>query len=284
MTPPLTRRAFLAGLAACASLPSLAAEAPAGSARYLVEILVFRQPGALPPAVVATPLSIVTTIPGRIEVLPETAWQLGGAGAALAHRGGYQLLAHAAWAAIVPTNGRTTARLEDVLPAGTPLAGSVALQRSQYLFLGVEVDYQAAPGTTFGLREKRRIDPVARVAGTRHRRLGLAADRVVGGEHATDPGLDVDERRRVLAREAIHVVDGAGDVGHLAAEDAGRDGGLADHLLGWRRGRGGRGLRPRPAGDRFCGAHGRTGPDRLRGRIGGLASSSSGLATHRCRS
>jgi hypothetical protein len=33
----------------------------------------------------------------------------------------------------------------------------VALQRSQYLFLGVDIDYQAAPGTTYGLREKRRI-------------------------------------------------------------------------------------------------------------------------------
>ena len=157
MTAPLTRRAFLAGLAACASLPSLAAEAPAGSARYLVEMLVFRQPGTLPPPLPVAPLAIVTTIPGRVELLPESAWQLSGAGEALTRRGGYELLAHAAWAAIVPANGRTTARLEDLLPAGTPLAGSIALQRSQYLFLGVEVDYQAAPGATFGLREKRRI-------------------------------------------------------------------------------------------------------------------------------
>jgi hypothetical protein len=157
MTAPLSRRAFLAGLAACASLPSLAAEAPPGSARYLVEILVFRQPGPLPPPLAVPPLQVVATLPGRIEPLPESAWQLGAAAQALAQRGGYQLLAHAAWAALVPPNGRTTARLEDVLRDGPPLAGSVALQRGQYLFLGVDIDYQAEPGVVFGLREKRRI-------------------------------------------------------------------------------------------------------------------------------
>ncbi len=157
MTATLTRRAFLAGLAACASVPGLAAEAPAGSARYLVELLVFRQPGTLPPPMPAAPLQIVTTIPGRVELLPESAWQLGSAEQALARKGGYAPLAHAAWAAIVPANGRTTARFEDLLKDGLPLAGSVALQRSQYLFLGVEVDYQAAPGITYGLRERRRV-------------------------------------------------------------------------------------------------------------------------------
>jgi hypothetical protein len=156
MTVPLSRRAFVLGLAACASLRSLAAEAPAGSARYLVEILVFRQPGTPPAPLPVPPLPGVTTIPGRVEVLAESAWQLGAAEQALGHRG-YQVLAHAAWAAIVPPNGRTTARLDEVLRDGTPLAGAVALQRSQYLFLGLEVDYQAAPGVTFGLREKRRV-------------------------------------------------------------------------------------------------------------------------------
>ena len=157
MTATLSRRAFLAGLAACASVPGLAAEAPAGSARYLVEILVFRQPGTLPPPMATTPLPAVSSIAGRVELLPESAWQLGSAEQALARKGGYQVLAHFAWAAIVPPNGRTTARLEDLEKDGTPLAGSVALQRGQYLFLGVDVDYQAAPGTTYGLREKRRI-------------------------------------------------------------------------------------------------------------------------------
>jgi Peptidoglycan-binding protein, CsiV len=156
MTATLTRRAFLAGLAASASFPSLA-EVPAGSARYLVEMLVFRQPGALPQPMPVAALPNVATIAGRIELLPETAWQLASAEQALARHGGYELLAHAAWAALVPPNGRTTARLDDLLKEGTPLAGAVALQRGQYLFLGVEIDYQAAPGMTFGLREKRRI-------------------------------------------------------------------------------------------------------------------------------
>lgn len=158
MTVSLSRRAFVLGLAAAAALPGRAAEAPAGSARYLVEILVFRQPGTPPAPLPLPPLQAATTIPGRVELLPDAAWQLGGAEQALARRGGgYEVLAHAAWAAIVPPNGRTTARLEDVLRDGTPLAGSVALQRGQYLFLGLDIDYQAAPGVTYGLREKRRV-------------------------------------------------------------------------------------------------------------------------------
>ncbi|MBS0395636.1 MAG: hypothetical protein JSR54_13490 [Proteobacteria bacterium] len=160
MSVPTSRRAFLAGLAALAGgalARPAAAEAPAGSARYHVEILVFRQPGPLPPAYPLPALPVASAIPGRVEPLPESAWQLNAAEQGLAHRGGYTLLAHAAWAAIVPPNGRTTARLEDVLKDGSGLAGAVAVQRGQYLFLGVDVDYQAAPGTTYGLREKRRI-------------------------------------------------------------------------------------------------------------------------------
>ena len=157
MTAILTRRAFLAGLAACASMRSLAAEAPAGSARYLIEILVFRQPGTPPAPMPTAPLAIVSTLPGRVEMLAEPAWQLGPAELALAHHGDYALLAHTAWIALVPPNGRTTARCEDVLKEGTPLAGSVALQRGQYLFLGIDMDYQAAPSVTYGLREKRRV-------------------------------------------------------------------------------------------------------------------------------
>ena len=160
MIRPLSRRAFLAAIAAAAAgapARARAAELPSGSARYLVEMLVFRQPEPLPKPMPAAPLASVTTIPGRVELLPDSVWQLAAAEQALAHRDGYPVLAHAAWAAIVPPNGRTTARLEDLLPGGTPLAGSVALQRSQYLFLGVEIDYQAAAGVSYGLREKRRV-------------------------------------------------------------------------------------------------------------------------------
>ena len=155
MIAPLTRRAVLLGLAASA-VASAFADAPPGSARYLVEILVFRQPGPLPKPAPAPPLPGVSAIAGRIELLPEHQWQLAGAEQALARRN-YPLLAHTAWAAIVPPNGRTTARLEDLLREGTPLAGSIALQRSQVLLLSVDVDYLAGPGQSFGLREKRRI-------------------------------------------------------------------------------------------------------------------------------
>ncbi|HUO94856.1 MAG TPA: CsiV family protein [Steroidobacteraceae bacterium] len=153
----LTRREFLTALAAAAATPSLAAEAPAGTARYLVEMLVFRQPGPAPVAMPVAPLPIITPIPGRIETLPESAWQLTGFEQAILRHGDYPVLAHTAWAALVPPNGRTTARLEDVLKEGAPLAGSVGLQRGQYLFLGVDVDYLAEPGISYGLREKRRV-------------------------------------------------------------------------------------------------------------------------------
>jgi len=121
----ITRRELLFGLAASATLPAHA-QAPSGSARYLLEAIFFRQPGPPPKAVASAPLQQVATIPGRVELLPETGWQLGALEAAFKRRTDYELLAHALWAAIVPANGRTTARLDEVLPAGIPLAGSIA--------------------------------------------------------------------------------------------------------------------------------------------------------------
>jgi hypothetical protein len=161
-SPRVNRRDLLLGLAALAASTGARAQprphaAPSGSARYLVEIILFRQPGPPPAAVRAAPLPQVATITGRVELLPDTEWQLGSLEAGLRRRGGFQVLAHTAWAAIVPPNGRTTAQLEDVLPAGTGLAGTVALQRSQYLFLGVDVDFVAPEGPTYALRERRLI-------------------------------------------------------------------------------------------------------------------------------
>jgi hypothetical protein len=156
-----SRRQLLLGLAALGVAPAVAAEPalPAGSARYMVELLVFRQLGS-PPAVVPAPaLTVTASLPGRVIALPDADWQLASVESGLA-RGGFTLLAHTAWAAIVPPNGRTTAHLEDVLPPAVPLAGSVAVQRGQYLFLGLEIDYRpagAADGTVYSLREKRRV-------------------------------------------------------------------------------------------------------------------------------
>ena len=152
----LTRRDLLVSLVAAGVAPALAQTPPAGSARYLVEMIAFRQPGPAPKAIPAGPLSQVTAIAGRIEVLPETAWQLGTIEASLLRRG-YTVLAHTEWAALVPPNGRTTARLEDVLTVPTPLAGTVAVQRSQYLFLGVDIDFAVPDGPTYSMRERRRV-------------------------------------------------------------------------------------------------------------------------------
>ena len=161
-SPRWSRRDALLGLASLGLAPTVLADPPPppGSARYLVELIVFRQPGAWPAATPAPAVTPTTSIAGRVVALPDADWQLGATEAALA-RNGFAILAHTAWAAIVPANGRTTAHLEDVLPEGSPLAGAVALQRGQYLFLGVELDFRPAdaptPGTVYSLREKRRI-------------------------------------------------------------------------------------------------------------------------------
>ncbi|HXQ63436.1 MAG TPA: CsiV family protein [Steroidobacteraceae bacterium] len=160
----VSRRQVVLGLAALSAVPEVLAEAPPppGSARYHVEIIVFRQPGPAPTAVPAGPLPVTAAIPGRVTPLPDSDWHLASVAAALERRSGYVLLAHAAWDAIVPTNGRTTAHLEDVLPGNLLLAGAVAVQRGQHLFLGVDIDYRppsgAVPeGATYSLRERRRI-------------------------------------------------------------------------------------------------------------------------------
>ena len=159
----ISRRQALIGLAAAAMAPRVLAEAPppAGSARYAVELIVFRQLGALPAPVPTAGITVTTTIAGRVLPLAATEWQLGSAEAAL-NRGGYTVLAHTAWAVIVPANGRTTAHLEDLLTPPAQVAGSVALQRGQYLFLGIEIDYRPpdaglSPSMVYSIREKRRV-------------------------------------------------------------------------------------------------------------------------------
>ena len=60
-----SRRQLLLGLAALGVAPAVAAEPPlpAGSARYMLELLVFRQPGAAPAVVPAPALSVAASIP-----------------------------------------------------------------------------------------------------------------------------------------------------------------------------------------------------------------------------
>jgi hypothetical protein len=75
---------------------------------------------------------------------------------ALKRSAGYRLLGHVAWAADVPANGTLAARVEDVLP-GSGLSGTVAVQRGQYLFLRLELDYATPDGRAYRLRERRRV-------------------------------------------------------------------------------------------------------------------------------
>lgn len=155
MTGPVTRRTVLLGLAAGVALPAFG-EVPAGSAKVIVELLAFRQNGPLPRPLPLPQLPPVSSIAGRVETLGADSWQLGGAKEALARRGGMHILAHTAWSAIIPPNGRTTARLEDVLGESSPLEGGIAVQRSQYLFLFVDVDWRNGEHA-YGIRTKRRI-------------------------------------------------------------------------------------------------------------------------------
>jgi Peptidoglycan-binding protein, CsiV len=162
--PPLTRRQALVTIAAAAAAPLALAEPPpppAGSARYHIELIVFRQPGELPAPQPPEPLTGGGTLAGRVTPVPDSEWQLGSVASSLGQRG-FRIVTHTAFYSIVPPNGRTTAHLEDLLPPDTPLSGSIAVQRGQYLYLGVELDYRppAAPEQTaplYTMREKRRI-------------------------------------------------------------------------------------------------------------------------------
>jgi len=161
------RREVLAALAAALSTPLTWAETPtttatpppAGSARYIIELLAFHPPGAAPAHAYPVPaLTSAQTLAGRVESLGSDQFQLGAAKDALVRKGGFKILSHLVWAAIVPPNGRTTTHLADLVTTDDagPLVGSLAVQRSQYLFMGLELDYTVG-NQTYGLREKRRV-------------------------------------------------------------------------------------------------------------------------------
>jgi hypothetical protein len=153
----LTRRDLLLGSAALVAVPATFDSAQAqAAARYSVEIVVFQQPGLAPPAASVMTVPRAQSPAGRVDVLPSTEWQLGNVAGGLKRSAGYRVLGHAAWAASVPANGTLAARVEDVLPA-SGLSGAVAVQRGQYLFLRVELDYATPDGRVYQLRERRRV-------------------------------------------------------------------------------------------------------------------------------
>jgi hypothetical protein len=155
----INRRQLLLGGAALAVAPAAfhEARAQAAAARYSVEIVVFQQPGLAPPGPAVMSVPRAQAPAGRVDALPPSAWQLGNVEGALRRSGRYRVLGHAAWAADVPANGTRAARLEDLLPAGGGLSGAVAVQRGQYLFVRVELDYAVPDGRIFQLRERRRV-------------------------------------------------------------------------------------------------------------------------------
>ncbi len=151
----LTRRDLLLGGAVLAAAGGGTARAQA-TARYTVEILVFQQPGLAPPAATVMTVPRAQAPAGRVTVLPPAEWQLANLQGGLRRSAGYRVLGHAAWAADVPANGTLAARIEEVLP-DSGLTGAVAVQRGQYLFLRVELDYATPEGRVYQLRERRRV-------------------------------------------------------------------------------------------------------------------------------
>jgi len=164
MNDAFNRREVLTALLATLSAPLAFAESPApitppppGSARYIVELLAFHAPGSAPKAYPTAAIGTAQTLAGRVEPLGPDQFQLGAAKDALTKNGEIKVLNHLVWAAIVPPNGRTTTHLADLLSDETgPMTGTVAVQRNQYLFMGIELDYTLG-GQTYGLREKRRV-------------------------------------------------------------------------------------------------------------------------------
>jgi hypothetical protein len=152
-----TRRDLLLGGAALLVVPAAFRTVQAQStARYSVEVVVFQQPGLAPPAASVMTVPRAQAPSGRVELLPTSEWQLGNVAGGLKRSSGYRVLGHAAWAANVPANGTLAANVDEVLP-GTGLSGAVAVQRGQFLFLRVELDYATPEGRVYQMRERRRV-------------------------------------------------------------------------------------------------------------------------------
>lgn len=118
-------------LAASPALPQ------AQPARYEVEVLVFRN-GELgthlhPPSEPNASMTATTTAPKRLN----------DAAARLKSAGGYRVLAHGAWTqAPAAWNSRRGVAAGQVGLAAEGLAGTVILERGQYLHLGFDLRYR----------------------------------------------------------------------------------------------------------------------------------------------
>ncbi len=178
--------ALIASLLAIMTLPAAAQEpaadtaaAPSAGPVYNVEIIVFRAAGALGGAenwgaeagarnIAGDESASGTTQVGRfIAALPPAVWQLNDLENRLRSSGTYVPVAHAGWSQTASSWGTRAGFSMQRLGISVPgLAGTVFLERGQFLHLGVSVTYSmpnpppglgAAPGTPFTIDESRRV-------------------------------------------------------------------------------------------------------------------------------
>jgi hypothetical protein len=178
--------ALIAALPAAAMLPATAQEpaapvaaAPSAGPVYNVEIIVFRAAGALGGAenwgaeagarnIAGDESASGTLQVGRyIAALPPAVWQLNDLENRLRSSGTYLPVAHAAWSQTASSWGTRAGFSMQRLGISVPgLAGTVFLERGQFLHLGMSLTYSmptpppglgAAPGTPFTINESRRV-------------------------------------------------------------------------------------------------------------------------------
>jgi hypothetical protein len=118
---------------------------PADAARLLVEVVVFRQPGAPGEAV-------------KSEASADSARQTPLAGLDVAlKRSGYTVLGHGSWLVSVAPNSTAATSLEGLMP-GAPVTGKVSITRGQILFLKLDArDTSEGSATLAHVNERRRI-------------------------------------------------------------------------------------------------------------------------------
>jgi hypothetical protein len=156
-----------------------AAPAQPGSGVYNIEIIVFRATSALGPPedwsaeAGARNIAGEETASGAAQIghfvapLPSSAWQLGELESRLRASGVYVPVAHIAWSQTASSWGTRAGFTLQKLGVEVPgLAGSVFLERGQWLHLGMAVTYAmsapptglgAAPETPFLINESRRV-------------------------------------------------------------------------------------------------------------------------------
>ena len=177
-TPATDAAPLPAAVPAAATSAPAAAPTPAANV-YNIEIIVFRAAQALGGAEnwsaqapreynAEEEAAAGTRGVGRfVGLLPQTAWQLMPIENKLRSTGLYVPVAHVAWSQTASDWGTragfTLARLGLDVPG---LAGTVFLERGQFLHLGMALSYTSAnppagmgagPGTTFTMNESRRI-------------------------------------------------------------------------------------------------------------------------------